>query len=96
MKESTIEGRLVRGARGAGWLVYKFVSPGNAGVPDRILIGPNGAVIFAELKTETGRLSAAQKTQIERLRRHGQDVRVLFGPDDVTRFIAELRGGGAQ
>ncbi len=90
MKESTIEGRLVRSAKQAGWLALKFVSPGNAGVPDRMLISPEGRIIFVELKTETGRLSKMQKAQIERLRRHGQDVRVLYGSGDVDALLREV------
>ena len=38
MKESRIESRLVRMVRDRGGLCYKFVSPGNPGVPDRIVI----------------------------------------------------------
>lgn len=78
MKESTIEARLVKGAKQAGWLIRKFVSPGNAGVPDRMLISPDGHLIFVELKTETGRLTALQSAQIAMLRRYKQDVRVLY------------------
>lgn len=95
MKESTIESRLVRGAYKLGWLALKFVSPGNAGVPDRMLIGPDGRVVFAELKTETGKLTALQSAQIARLRKYGQDVRVLYGMKDVNAFLKEI-GGDAQ
>lgn len=90
MRESTIEGLLVQGAARAGWLALKFVSPGNAGVPDRILIGPNRQIIFVELKTETGRLTTMQTYQIARLRGFGHDVRVLYGADAVKRFINEI------
>ena len=40
MKESVIEARLVRLVRSRGGLCFKFVSPGNPGVPDRIVITP--------------------------------------------------------
>lgn len=57
MKESEIEARLVRGVKALGGVAYKFVSPGNVGVPDRLVVLPGGRVIFVELKAEGGRLS---------------------------------------
>ena len=39
---------------------YKWVSPGCAGVPDRIVVLPNGRVVFVELKSE-GRTSTPQQ-----------------------------------
>ena len=40
MRESSIESYLVRKVKEHGGLCYKFVSPGNPGVPDRIIITP--------------------------------------------------------
>ena len=60
MKESEIEARLVRGVKALGGVAYKFVSPGNVGVPDRVVVLPGGRVIFVELKAEGGRLSPMQ------------------------------------
>lgn len=96
MRESRIENRLTRRLKNAGWLSLKFISPGNAGVPDRLLISPEGRVIFAELKTETGRLSPTQKAQIQRLRKYQQDVRVLYGAEDVDALLNEIEGSGAD
>lgn len=50
MKESLIETRLTKKCRAEGWRVYKFVSPGTAGVPDRLILLPGGRAVFAELK----------------------------------------------
>ena len=50
MKESEIEKILVREVKKLGGRAYKFVSPGNDGVPDRIVIFPNHQPIFVELK----------------------------------------------
>ncbi len=74
-----------------GGLAYKFVSPGNDGVPDRIVVMPRRTPIFVELKTETGKLSPLQKVQIRRLQKLGQDVRVLYGIDQVNQFLQELK-----
>lgn len=90
MKESTIEARLVREVKKRGGLCYKFTSPGNPGVPDRIVILPGGTTIYVELKTEIGRLAKIQKWQIEELRKRGADVRVLKGMDQVMNFLEEV------
>ena len=75
----------------------KFVSPGNDGVPDRIVVLPGGSVIFIELKATTGKLMANQRVQISRLRKQGALVFVITGMieaklfiDDMERVIHEL------
>lgn len=90
MRESSIESRLVRMVRDRGGLCYKFVSPGNPGVPDRIVITPAGRTVYVELKTEVGRLAAIQKWQHEELRKRGADVRTLKGLDQVKAFVEEV------
>lgn len=76
--------------RDRGGLCYKFVSPGNPGVPDRIVITPGGQTIYVELKTEVGRLAAIQKWQHEELRKRGAEVRTLKGMEQVRAFIQEV------
>lgn len=90
MKESEIEAQLVRRIKAAGGLCYKWVSPGNTGVPDRIVILPGGRTIYVELKTETGRLSEIQKHTHALLQTRGADVRTLYGLDQVKAFVEEV------
>ncbi len=90
MRESQIEKKLSEKVKAAGGLCYKFLSPNNPGVPDRIVITPKGDIIFVELKTLTGRMARIQEWQIKRLRDRGCDVRVLWGMKDVTDFIKEV------
>lgn len=93
MLEREIEKKLVDGVRKLGGRAYKFVSPGNDGVPDRIVVLPGISPVFVELKTETGRLSSLQNVQIKKLKDLGQDVRILYGLEDVKRFLEEMRNG---
>lgn len=93
MREKDIEAVLVREVKRMGGRAYKWTSPGNDGVPDRIVILPNRNPIFVELKTEKGKLSELQRVQIRRLRELGQDVRVLYGLDAVERFLGGCRDG---
>lgn len=90
MTESQIEGRLVRMVRDRGGLCYKFVSPSNPGVPDRLIITPDGRTIYVELKTIVGRLADIQKWQIAEMRKRGADVRLLKGLDQVKAFVEEV------
>lgn len=89
MREKDIEKKLVDGVKRMGGRAYKFVSPGNDGVPDRIVILPHRAPVFVELKTDTGKLSALQEVQIRRLRELGQDVKVLYGEPQVRDFLED-------
>lgn len=89
MLEKDIEKILVNEVKKLGGRAYKWVSPGNDGVPDRIVILPGMRPVFVELKTETGRLSAIQKVQIKRLEDLGQDVRVLYGLSQVRDFLED-------
>ena len=58
MLEKEIEQQMRDLVKKRGGLFYKFVSPGNRGVPDRIVITPAGEVWFVELKQPAGRLAA--------------------------------------
>lgn len=88
MTEKALEKLFVREVRARGGITYKFVSPGNAGVPDRIVIAPDGWVWFVELKTATGRLSKMQEYQIDRMLKQNCDVLVLYGKRDVEKAMA--------
>lgn len=95
MREKEIEKILTAGVKKLGGRAYKWVSPGNDGVPDRIVFLPGRPPVFAELKTEAGQLTALQKVQIKRLLELGQDVRILRGKAEVLKFLEECKGGDA-
>ena len=89
--EKDIEKWLGTQVTNMGCPYYKFVSPGNRGVPDRIIVVPPGFAIFVELKTDKGRISAIQEAQIKRLQRVGAPVRVVKGRADAERLVADIR-----
>ena len=92
MLEKTIERHLVNGVKKLGGLCYKFVSPGNQGVPDRIIITAQGRIIFAELKTDKGVVSKIQQYTINQMLSHHVDVRVLRGLEQVKELLNEIKG----
>lgn len=54
-----------------GGTAYKFVSPGQTGVPDRLVCLPGGKVFFVELKSEGRKSTPVQKRQQEKLKTLG-------------------------
>ena len=95
MRERDIERWLRLQIERLGGRALKFTSPGNDGVPDRIIFLPGGKVYLIELKSVGGRLSPIQVWQQENLRRLGVDVRTITGHAEAEAFIRELKGGGA-
>ena len=93
MRESELENILVTEIRKAGGRTYKWVSPGNSGVPDRIVLMPAGKIIFVELKTDSGKLGSQQKIQIDRIQSLGQDVRVVKGIRGLIDFFYAVDQG---
>lgn len=70
MREKDIERELVGAVRKQGGLAVKFVSPGWAGVPDRLLLMPGGKAVFVETKAPGHSLRPLQvkrKRQLEAL-----------------------------
>lgn len=60
--EKEIEEKLVKAVKRRGGLCLKWVCPGWAGVPDRIILMPRGRVVFVETKRPRGGvLSGRQK-----------------------------------
>lgn len=89
MKESEIEKILVSEVKASGGRAYKWVSPGNDGVPDRIVILPHERPIFVELKSDTGKPTKLQELQMGRLKNLGQPVELVKGLKGLVLFFEE-------
>lgn len=90
MLESAVEEYLGRRIKALGGKYYKFTSPGNSGVPDRIVI-LRGLVVFVELKQDTGSLSKVQRIQIKGMTANGAKVHVVYGKRGAELFIDWLK-----
>ena len=88
MLEREIERYLVKRVETLGGKAYKFVSPGRAGVADRIVCLANGETWFVEIKTEGGRLSALQKVFAEDMIRMNQRYLVVWNKEQIDEFTA--------
>ena len=90
MLEKTIESAVCLYARSEGWLVYKFVSPSNRGVPDRILIR-NGVVFFIEFKATGKKMTKLQAHIKVKLNKEGL---MVFTVDDIDHGKGVIDGMG--
>lgn len=92
MTEKNIEQYLVKKVRETGGKAYKFVSPGNAGVPDRLLIFPSGKVIFVELKAPGKVPTNLQKAKHRELEKLKQRVFVIDSKEKVDAVLQQEKG----
>ena len=69
---------------------YKWVSPGNNGVPDRMVCLPGGRVVFAELKAPGKQPRPEQAAKHRELRALGFPVFVLDDPGQIPGIIGEV------
>lgn len=89
--EKEVERALVEMIKKRGGYCLKWVCPGWAGVPDRIILLPGGRVIFAEVKRpKGGKLSKLQVLWAETLKRLGFLHVVPRNKDDVADLAAYI------
>jgi hypothetical protein len=94
MLERDVENYLRDEIKRIGGVAYKFVSPGNDGVPDRLVCLPGGRIIFVELKAPGKTPTPLQVRQMDRLQDLGFIVLVLASVEAVDEFIRGASGNG--
>ena len=70
MQEKNVEQQLVRAVKAMGGFSPKLVSPGTDGMPDRLVLFPNGKLAFVEMKApgmQMRPLQVRRKGQLEAL-----------------------------
>ena len=87
MTEKEIENYLVRKIKNKKGIAYKFTSPGNSGVPDRLCLLPNGKIFFVELKSSGKKPRALQVNQITKITKLGQRVYVLDSKEKADEVL---------
>lgn len=94
MREKQIEDYLRKCVKAIGGKAYKFISPGNDGVPDRLVCLPGGRVIFVELKAPGEKPRPLQTKRIAELTGMQQTVVVLDSKEEVDKFIKRISFAG--
>lgn len=90
MRERDVENYLREKVKKAGGIAYKFESPGNAGVPDRLVLFPNGKIHFVELKAPGKKPTNIQLAQHRKFNKMGFEVLVIDSKEGVDKFIAKV------
>jgi hypothetical protein len=90
MLESQIERVLKTEVEKRGAKARKFISPGWAGAPDRIILFPGGRVVFVELKAPQRIMRPLQKKRAAELRDLGFKVYSINSLERIKKFIAEV------
>jgi hypothetical protein len=90
MLEKTIEKYFVWCVERAGGKTYKFKSPTQRGVSDRIACMPDGSTWFIELKTKGGKLSELQKLFAADMILRQQRYACLWTKEQIDTFITTL------
>lgn len=85
-REREIEKRLVKKVKRLGGTAYKFVSPENDGMPDRLVVWPNLGAVFVEVKRPGEKPRALQYAQMRKLRALGQVVLWLDSVDEIEQL----------
>ena len=73
-----------------GALVFKFVSPGQTGVPDRVVLLPGGRVVFAEMKAPGEKPRPLQRAVFARMAKAGHPVYIIDSREAVKKFVEEV------
>lgn len=89
--ELSIERYLTKRIKGEGGLALKLEVKGQTGLPDRLVILPDGLVAFVEVKQRSGVLSKKQKLTIERLRKLGHVAEIVWSYEDVDMVVGLLK-----
>lgn len=91
MIEKQIENKLTLEVKKHGGIALKLVCPSFAGMPDRLILLPDGHIGFAELKAPGKKPRPLQLSRHKLLRELGFPVYVIDDPEQIGGMIDELQ-----
>lgn len=91
MNEKLIEKKLREQVAKLGGKAYKFSSPNNSGVFDRIVLMPDERIWFVELKTTGKKPTALQKIFQHDVEAIGFQTRIIDCEEKLKTFFDEIR-----
>lgn len=92
MRERVVEKKLVQETVSLGGICPKWVAPGIDGVPDRIVLLPQGCMAFIEVKAPGKKVRPLQKAIHKKLRRLGYKVYVIDDVEQIKPMLEEIGG----
>ena len=90
MLEKQIENKLITAVKKAGGIAPKFVSPSFTGMPDRLVLLPDGVCAFVELKAPGKTPRPLQISRHKMLRSLGFKVYVIDSTEQIGGMLHEL------
>ena len=96
MDEKYIEMKLIRAVRQKGGKALKFVSPGFAGVPDRLVLLPGEHMGFVELKRPGEAMRPLQKRRMLQLENLGFKVYCINTVEMIEDVLKDIQKGGDE
>ena len=90
VREKTLERKLTEAVKAMGGIAPKFVSPGFAGMPDRLVLLPDGKCGFVEVKRPGEKPRPLQETRHGMLKRLGFKVYVLDYAGQIGDVLREI------
>lgn len=94
MLESEVEKKLCKRVKEIGGRAFKFVSPGQNGVPDRIILVPMGRIYFVETKAPGKKMRRLQEWVANGIRNLGFEVLRIDTVEKVEEFIRQVKEHG--
>lgn len=91
MREKQIESKLVIEVKKIGGIAPKLVSPGFDGMPDRLVLLPDGHIAFVELKAPGKKPRPLQLARHRLLRSLGFRVYVIDDAEQIGGMLDEIR-----
>ena len=91
MREKQIENKLASEVKKAGGIALKFVSPSFDGMPDRLVLIPDGHIAFVELKAPGKKPRLLQLARHRLLRSQGFRVYVIDSVEQIGGMLDEVR-----
>jgi len=91
ISEKYIESKFIKAVQNSGGIAPKFVSPGFDGMPDRLVLMPNGKCGFVEVKAPGKKPRKLQIARHEMLRRLGFKIYTLDDPEQIGEIIYEIQ-----
>lgn len=91
MREKQIENKLATEAKKLGGIALKFVSPSFDGMPDRLVLIPDGHIAFVELKASGKKPRPLQLARHRLLWSLGFRVYVIDSVEQIGGMLDEIR-----
>ena len=91
MREKQIENKLATEAKKLGGIALKFVSPSFDGMPDRLVLIPDGHIAFVELKAPGNKPRPLQLARHRLLRSLGFRVYIIDSVEQIGGMLDEVR-----